>query len=389
MRRGVILAVLSALIFVVQSMIFAQFTGITPRIEFNAADFGLSEQDTIKPSDLRLLKDYQYSFEKTIQDVVGSRFANVCVTNENYPSLNEMTLIYGTYFDKTVAEIGQNYVVISDELSFAEFKTRNSVGLELEVGGFRYTVLGVYHQNALLDVFSGNGQETVYVPQNSDFDRLSEIEIPIQRICFMGYEKSSFAVTQINADLTKITRNTQNYQVNDYTNSTKEVKQLQSIVIFVFVVLAIIIFIESVFLIIKKLAKRLGKAMQTETFMDAISNDITSVLAALVVCLTLALTCVILWRFAAFELYVPSKYISPVRLLDFDFYKNIVVSEIQKSNTLYAYKPSGYERLFGLQLLINIIFTITSIVLSINLFVVLRKFVRERINGRNKAQKPL
>jgi hypothetical protein len=69
--------------------------------------------------------------------------------------------------------------------------------------------------------------------------------------------------------------------------------------------------------------------------------------------LIIALGCLLAYRFAAFELYINPRFISSVRLLDFDFYFTMIKNAAQERNLYYAYVPPLFERLYNYALAFN------------------------------------
>jgi hypothetical protein len=229
--------------------------------------------------------------------------------------------------------------VISDGLSFSIFQSLNTVGNEFKLNGLRYKIVGVYNRNALFTFLTSDGYDDIYIPTGSDADRIYGTDTAVQSILAAPPEDVpvSFTEKAITDALLNVSGNAGNYLSRDFTSAATVIRQFMRIEIFITVLLLYV-------LVIKGFIKDVAKQKDVE---------LTRKLVFSLKWLIVALGCLLAYRFAAFELYINPRFISSVRLLDFEFYWSMIKNAAQERNLYYAYVPPLFERLYNYALVFN------------------------------------
>lgn len=310
----------------------------TKHIELNATNFGLSYDDSIKSVDLSGLQgaSFQKHSQALAQTFRGSNTVNVAITNAAFENYRHFEMIYGSFFTSEAEYFGLNIVIISDKLAFSLFSTENATGNKFTLNGIEYTVSGVFREHFLMRIILSNGFETIYLPTNSAFDMQFGGSLPIQNI-FVTPDLNispTFAEIEVLQPLIKTTHATDNYLVRNLTHSQRILWQFIRAELFaVFVVVAV--------LTLKFLVKASDFTYRNS---DKRLKKILVLSAKWCVCVVVI---ILIYKLTAFEIFIPSKYISSNRLFDFSFYWGLIQTTIHEQKLHYAYLQSPNEHIYN------------------------------------------
>lgn len=327
------------------------FAGMPERIELNAADYALSADEGIDIGELDQIHDRMISFEKTIKAGTSAGALSIVVTNGDYAQFGEIEMIRGSFFSNLASTIGQNFAVISDALAFSEFRTRNAIGAELELNGYCYTVCGVYKGNMALDSLGGDGSERVYIPASSGFDRQYAGDTGIQRILIQTQpEDTSFTGRQLYGELLRVSPNAKNYIVRSYVHANRLVLQTKQWFIFVLGSIAALFLLRAAY---RRIAFGISDIYSTERSGGLSVPEKWRLIRQIGIAAIIAAAACLILRAVCFDVYLPNSLLPDDTLMNWAYYKALLLERIQESNVHIAYKAPGYERLFWCEMAVK------------------------------------
>lgn len=108
---------------------------------------------------------------------VGGKAIQIIGTNDAYRQLENMQMVDGAFFGSEAVNEKRNVAVISDELSYALFRSNKAACNTINLQGKEYLIVGVYKKyNRLRDFIVDDGYEKVFVPFTSSLVKDKKIE---------------------------------------------------------------------------------------------------------------------------------------------------------------------------------------------------------------------
>jgi len=353
-----------------QILFSREFTTLPPRVEVLSLDVQIENSQALQPFELKKLTGYQVAFQQgTSGDILGQP-VNVIIANGLYGPFLGRELIQGTFFTEQASHLGLNVAVISEELAIQAYGTPAVIEDTIEINHHAYRIVGVYQKNSLLYALSSNGREDVYIPVNSDFHREVGSDQGIQRMMINLDQEGAgaFIENKILRDLRGVSRNAENYRVKDYTKAGIIIRQFPRITGFIAAMMLILCVWHGMLKTLKSKVKRIRKKLELLTLREIIMEDPSGYMISLLSILISLMGMILLYRLSAFKIYIPPRYIPSERLLQFDYYREIILQGLQFRNLYPGLTPSPYGRLYGLQLLINTLFLVIEMLLIVKLY---------------------
>ena len=145
-------------------------------------EISLGESSALSYNEVDLREEYiAYcpTLISRIQNVgdVGGKAISIIGTNDAYRQLENMQMVDGAFFGNEAVNEKRNVAVISDELSYALFRSNKGVYNTINLQGKEYLIVGVYKKyNRIRDFVVDDGYEKVFVPLTSSLMKDKKIE---------------------------------------------------------------------------------------------------------------------------------------------------------------------------------------------------------------------
>ncbi len=349
---SIILLAITILFYIVQCNIIKLTENTLPKgIAFSSANgmnlsFDEAKKANIEVEDNSITKRYEYVLpgeeRKETNEVkavsisaVGIKKAqltselsseitqvNVVLTDEKYADIVPMDMVIGNYFTVSKVPEENRFIVISDKLAVKYFKNYDVIGLDLKINQQDYTICGVYRSdNSLTSKLSSNGLDNVYMPYSGmqDYDKM-----PVNFLLAGTNTKFSQAITD------KIIKNTGKDPypdlISNYSDTLALVRQSKSVTIFL---CGIIIMITLFVILLRQIKKTYHSYKKEECKRDILIKAGIGLLYLIGI--------VVLFLIVKFKIYFPQDMLPPDNIFDVKFYINIIVSSMQKGNSILLY----------------------------------------------------
>lgn len=323
---------------------------------FTLEDMRILEQYSLKGS------DFAYASYDKAQVVYKNKSceSNILGVSEKYIDFNQIRLKSGSFL--TSGNDNEDVAVIDQELAYSLFNNDNVLGMEIELYGRKFRIIGVQEdEGSIIRTLAGNGYGSVYIPVKEMLDINAN-----SRITYLELKTSDTGTSGKNmADLTKalasINKPASNYKIIDYNVEKILLEQKKHISIFIMGLITAIMLVLHIKVVIKGTYDTLRLHLK-EYYMDEVLRQDWSrlLLTFLLSCVALA-GCYILWENIKFNLYIPPEYI-PSDLIDMAFYSDLVKNLIQT-----GIQNTGYIPVLG-EMKLNALKAVSDWVFYIGLF---------------------
>lgn len=269
--------------------------------------------------------------------------ARVLGVSDRYRHFHEIRLKAGSFI--TPRHENQPVVVIDEQLAQAIFHHDNVVGLELEIQGGRFRIIGVVESDdSLVGTLAGQGYGTAYIPVS----QLLELGLALETASLeveapdTGISKGNIA--ELEMGLAAIGQDPSDYRIIDYNTRRLLLEQGNHLRNSVFGGLAMVILFGWLRTGIRAAYRLIQARLQERYFSEVIRKDLTRLLPHIVGILTVGTVMVLLWKLIRFRLYIAPESI-PNELIDVFFWMDLITERLQTrlSSSGHAVSPGEVQ----------------------------------------------
>lgn len=294
------------------------------------------EADSFTLKDMRQLSQYNlrdcdlaYAVEASISAAYQKNRspAQVLGVNDRYDQFQQINLKAGGFL--TVEQENQQVAVIDEDLAQALFQNCNVVGLEIELYGRKFKIVGVAgNDHSLIGTLTDKGYGTVYIPSKI----LLELEAD-SRITFLAVATKDAGTTGRNAAvlataLASIGQDPDNYQIIDYNLAGLLMEQANLLRNFLAGAVAMVMLCALLRRKIRGLDHFCRLRLRDKYWSEMLKGDAVRLMLDMAVILALAAVLLLLWKLIRFSLYIPPENI-PNELIDISFWADLIKKGIQ------------------------------------------------------------
>ncbi|OPX89811.1 MAG: MacB-like periplasmic core domain protein [Pelotomaculum sp. PtaB.Bin013] len=326
-----------------------------------AASFSLEKMRQLAQYDLRD-NDLAYAMEASTSAVYqkNQSQAQVLGVNDRYDQFHQINLRSGCFL--TSGQENQQVAVIDEDLARALFQNCNVVGLEIELYGRKFKIVGVAGNDcSLIGTLTDKGYGTVYIPVK----KLLELEAD-SRITSLELETKDAGTTGRNAAvletaLASIGQDPANYKIIDYNVAGLLMEQENLLRNFVAGAVAIVIIFGLLRRKIRVIYHCCRLRLRDKYWSEMIKGDAARLVLGMAEVLALVAVMLLLWKLIRFTLYIPPENI-PDELIDVSFWADLIKNGIQA-----GLQSAGYVAPPG-EVQLNVLNTIQNWNLFLNIF---------------------
>lgn len=145
-------------------------------------EISLGESSALSYNEVNLREEYIAYCPTLISRIqnagdVGGKAIQIIGTNDAYSQLENLQMVDGAFFGSEAVNEKRNVAVISDELSYALFRSNKAACNTINLQGKEYLIVGVYKKyNRIRDFIVDHGYEKVFVPLTSSLMKDKKIE---------------------------------------------------------------------------------------------------------------------------------------------------------------------------------------------------------------------
>ncbi|EHQ89124.1 ABC transporter permease [Desulfosporosinus youngiae] len=293
-----------------------------------AASFTLKDMRQLSQYNLRDY-DLAYAVEASTSAAYqkNQNPAQVLGVNDRYDQFQQINLKAGGFL--TVEQENQQVAVIDEDLAQALFQNRNVVGLEIELYGRKFRIVGVAGaDHSLIGTLTDRGYGTVYIPAKI----LLELEAD-SRITFLAVETKDAGTTGRNTAvlttaLTSIGQDPANYKIIDYNLAGLLMEQGNLLRNFLAGAVAMVMLFALLRGKIRGLDHFCRQRLRDNYWREMIKEDAVRLMLDMAVILALVAVMLLVWKLIRFSLYIPPENI-PDELIDISFWVDLIQRGIQ------------------------------------------------------------
>ncbi|TXK84842.1 ABC transporter permease [Paenibacillus sp. N3.4] len=287
--------------------------------------------------------------------------------NEYYRDFTHMRMIAGTTITLTSVGEHSRVAVISAKVSDQLYHSVQVVGKTIELWGVPFTVIGVfYDHDSLIKQMAGDGIPDVLIPVTTMLDIRPELKI----INIELAAKSDAALggrTDVQHALTAIGQNPTQFRIDNNISDHTWIAQQKSLLLFIYGIIAVYLCLRFVPSQMSIVYARLKSRLVMENWQDALNIERTMLVKHGLVVICLIAVAAILWKWIAFQLYIPPDWI-PEEIIDLPFYMDKLRNLWQQNILLAGYLPSSQEALTAAAGKLTGWLLITGVVMGLPLF---------------------
>ena len=315
----------------------------------NADNSGSRGNDSLSPENMRQLAqfglqgfDLTYSSETSVAAFYKDKQceARVLGVNDRYNQFHKIGLKSGGFL--TPGQEYQQVAVIDENLAQALFQNSNVFGLELELYGRQFKVIGVAEDDLSLP---GSLTEpeggTIYLPVAMllELNRNS-------RITTLEVETKDTGTTGSNTDvlqtaLAAVGRDAKNFKIIDYNLEYFLMEQQNKLMNFTAGTVALVLLFGLLRRRIQGICHYVPLRLREKYFREVLQEDRAGLITGLVEIILLAGGMFVIWRLICFRFYLPSENMPPE--LKFSYLTDLLKNNIQAISQNAGYLPPPGE----------------------------------------------
>lgn len=298
--------------------------------------------------------DLAYALETSASAAYQNKQSPVHVlgVNDRYRQFHQIKLLAGSFL--TAAQENQQVAVIDEELALTLFQNCNVVGLNLELYGRTFKIVGVAGQDpSLVGTLTERETGTVYLPvkkllELEESAGITSLEIETKDAGTTGYNTAVMKTA-----LLSIGQDPAGFRLIDYTLEHRLLAQKNRLRDFLVGAGAIIILLVLLKRIIREVYHFLRMRLEEKYLREVIKADFTRLLLSLAKVLALVTLMFVIWNLIRFPLYIAPENI-PNELIDLSFWADLWKETMQAGiqSTAYPALP-GEDQLRLLHLIQN------------------------------------
>lgn len=327
------------------------------------------EEGSFSLQDMRQLSQYNlrdYDLAYAMEASTSAAYqknqspAQVLGVNDRYDQFQQINLRSGCFL--TFEQENQQVAVIDADLAQALFQNCNVVGLEIELYGRKFKIVGVAgNDHSLIGTLTDRGYGTVYIPAKilleleADF-RITSLEVETKDAGTTGRNTAVLETA-----LASIGQDPANYKIIDYNLAGLLMEQENLLRNFVAGMVAIVMLFGLLRLKIRGIYHFCRLKLRDKYWSEMIKGDATRLVLGMAEVLALVVVLLLLWKLIRFTLYIPPENI-PNELIDVSFWADLIKKGIQTGlqNAGYAAPPGEIH--------LNVLNTIQNWNLFLNIF---------------------
>lgn len=329
-----------------------QINKITATSLNNADNSDPQGKGSLSPENMRRLaqfdlKDFDlaYSSETSAAAVYKDKQsqARVLGVNDRYNRFHQLDLKSGGFL--TPGQEYQQVAVIDENLAQALFQNSNVVGLELELYGRQFKIIGVAEDDpSLFGSLTEPEDGTIYLPVKT----LLELN-PNSRITSLEVETRDSGTTGHSTEilqtaLAALGRDAKNFKIIDYNLEYFLMDQKNKLMNFTAGTVALVLLFGLLRRRIQGIYHYVRFRLQEKYFREVLQEDRVGLLTGLAEIVLLAGGMFVIWRLICFRYYLPPENMSPE--LGLSYLADLLKNNIQAANQNTGYlAPPGEIRL--------------------------------------------
>ena len=338
--------------------------GYAKRMEINTRNVFEKPGIFLKYEDMEKLKKRfpsgKVSFMSETNSTAGAGILSMDVkqvlAGEDLELFLDLEMCGGIFINADQHKYGRKTAVVSEALAEKLFGSLNVIGNEIDIGGVKHKITGLYRsRTSLITLFGSDGMERVYVP----FESLSGSEtLPVDTVFikdpdqekgkFRKEDMEDFLKEGLKVDLAA-------YKVTDFYDSAEAVSQPLSMLAFIVGILCILILIGKLSGILKQGFGAISERSRDMYFIEMLAGGKRHVVKYMLPALAMLGLIGLILLGIRFRLYIPYKYIPLDNIFDFGFYMDIIRQEIYEAGgAAHGYAPTALETAKGNSLAINV-----------------------------------
>ncbi|MCG8502246.1 MAG: ABC transporter permease [Firmicutes bacterium] len=286
----------------------------------------------------------------------GNRYrkARIRGTNSQYQYFVHLNIKDGNFFTEQIEDERAFTAVIDTELAWDIFNSCDVVGMDLNMLGRDFKIIGVVDKHGvsdrsnnvkenMIEKLADDGIPNVYVPINVLLELQPQQGIDLVQIYMPESDILGKNIDKVKEALQRIGKHPDDYNMLDFYREKILLYQKHKLQLF-FIGL-IVIFVSIMFLrneVIKSF-KHIKNSLGHHYFIESFRLNIWEILKCLALVITISIGVIVIWYNITFDLYIPPKYIAE-QLIDTGFYSELIETEIQQRNLDIGYMPELSER---------------------------------------------
>jgi hypothetical protein len=326
-----------------------------------AASFSLQDMRQLSQYNLR---DYDLAYAMAASTSAASQKnqspAQLLGVNDRYDQFQQINLKAGGFL--TSGQENQQVAVIDEDLAQALFQNCNMVGLEIELYGRKFKIVGVAgNDRSLIGTLTDKGYGTVYIPAKI----LLELEAD-SRLTSLAVATKDAGTTGRNAAvlataLASIGQDPANYKIIDYNLAGLLMEQENLLRNFAAGAVAMVMLFGLLKRKIRGIDHFCRQRLRDKYWSEVIKEDAARLVLSMAEVLVLVALMLLLWKLIRFSLYIPPENI-PDELIDVSFWADLIKKGIQT-----GLQSAGYVAPPG-EVQLNVLNTIQNWNLFLNIF---------------------
>jgi len=253
--------------------------------------------------------------------------AQVLGVNDRYDQFQQINLRSGSFL--TFEQENQQVAVIDEDLAQALFQNCNVVGLEIELYGRKFKIVGVAgNDRSLIGTLTDRGYGSVYIPAKKlleleEDSRITSLEVATKNAGTTGLNTAVLATA-----LASIGQDPANYKIIDYNVADLLMKQENLLRNFLAGTVAMVMLFGLLRRKIRGLDHFCRQRLRDKYWSEMIKGDAVRLMLGMAEVLALVAVLLLLWKLIRFSLYIPPENI-PNELIDVSFWADLIKKGIQ------------------------------------------------------------
>ncbi len=327
------------------------------------------EEGSFSLQDLRQLSQYSlrdydlaYAMEASTSAVYQKNQspAQVLGVNDRYAQFQQINLRSGRFL--TFEQENQQVAVIDEELAQALFQNCNVVGLEIELYGRDFKIVGVAgNDRSLIGTLTDRGYGTVYIPAKKLLELEADAPITSLAVATKDTGTTGRNTAVLATALASIGQDPANYKIIDYNLAGLLMEQGNQLRHFGAGTVAMVMLFSLLRRKIKGIDHFCRLRLRDNYWWEIIKGDAVRLMPGIAAVSALAAVLLLVWKSISFSLYIPPQNI-PNELIDVSFWADLIKKgiETRQQSAGYAAPPGEVQ--------LNVLNTIQNWNLFLNIF---------------------
>ncbi|WP_347488228.1 ABC transporter permease [Desulfoscipio sp. XC116] len=327
------------------------------------------EEGSFSLQDMRQLTQYNlrdYDLAYAMEALTSAAYqknqsqAQVLGVNDRYDQFHQINLRSGCFL--TFEQENQPVAVINEDLAQALFQNCNVVGLEIELYGRKFKIVGVAGaEHSLIGTLTDRGYGTVYIPVKILLELEEDCKITSLEVATKDAGTTGLNAAVLGTALASIGQDPTSYKIIDYNVADLLMEQENLLRNFVAGAVAMVMLLGLLRRKIKGIYHFCRLRLRDKYWSEIIKGDTVKLVLGMAEVSALVAVMLLLWKLIRFSLYIPPENI-PNELIDVSFWVELIKNRIQT-----GLQSAGYTAPPG-EVQLNILNTIRNWNLFLNIF---------------------